>query len=226
MKFNLKGPGLACIIFLFGITTLYSQKEGGIYYFSFNIAEALVSEVKVERKDRKVLSGWSVMEDFPEEICEEIRTLTEETLSSKLNAEVECIYNKTKKGKLITSNSMGGMDQVRLEGMPFVNFKQAQAQHSKDLYLFINVEVKDGGVAKIDWGNGRSKVKPMITLDVKAYNASKDVVWKKSVKLKDFGKLRQQVEENDRVKLRKSETLGAEDIYYMYEMALEALVKA
>jgi hypothetical protein len=211
---------LALGLLLFSTTSLSAQKSAGIYYFNFTIDEALVSEVSVERKDRNFLSGWSTLEDIPEEMSEDIMKITEEALSEELKANVKCIYNKTKKGKQIVTNSMGGTDKVRLEGMPMVTFKQSASQHSKSLFIFVNAEVVKGGQGKMDWGFGK-KFPPELVLQVKAYNSKKKVMWENKVKIAyQGGELKEKKAENKKKKVRRAETLKADDIYRMYELAL------
>ena len=85
---------LFCSIFLF----FNAQNEkSGIFKIYIHIEPELVTEINKKYTDRKFLSEVSTSAVFPENLLDSIKVISEVSLSSKLNSEVECIYKKSKK---------------------------------------------------------------------------------------------------------------------------------
>ncbi|MDX1942137.1 MAG: hypothetical protein SFU99_16355 [Saprospiraceae bacterium] len=213
------------LLILFSLTT-YAQKNGGIYYFLFTIDEQMVNELEIERKGGGLLSGYSEGLNIPEYVTDSIKSITTQALSDKLKANVQLVYTTTEKGKEYKTTSMnGGMEKESLEDFPFATFKKAAGQHKLNLYVEIQVSIEDGRNVTVDAGSSNSRLKPMIDMQVKAYDQNKKVIWQNEVKLKKFDKLKQKTEEDAFIKVRTGETLQPDMILAMYQQALAEIIK-
>lgn len=212
------------VLFLF--QPLQAQKKANIHYFTFTIDQQMITEMEVNRKGGGFLSGTSVGLAIPEYLTDSIKQTTEKAFSKKFKTEVTCMHLTTKKGIPFETGSMqGGFDKETIEGLPFVRFKKAAEAFKLDLYLQIMVSIEDGTSINMDLPGGKSKLKPMIAMNVKAFDKNKKVVWKNDVKIKDFGKLKQKTSESSNHEIRKGETLTPEMILEMYQLALKEVVK-
>tara|TARA_Y100000589_G_scaffold290734_1_gene293624 strand:- start:1794 stop:2453 length:660 start_codon:yes stop_codon:yes gene_type:complete len=209
---------LFCSIFLF----LNAQNEkSGIFKIYIHIEPELVTEINKKYTDRKFLSEVSTSAVFPENLLDSIKVISELSLSSKFNSEVECIYKKSKKGKVLSTIGANG----ELEGMPVNTLKNAILTNDKDQYISISAYITSGGKKAVLDPKWNSKVKPMIKVFVKVQDVDKKVIWKKDAVLQDFSELRSASRTRGTIVRTKRETLSPEDIFIMYELALSEVLK-
>ena len=209
---------LFCCIFLF----LNAQNEkSGIFKIYIHIEPELVTEINKKYTDRKFLSEVSTSAVFPEHLLDSIKVISEASLSSKFNSKAECIYKKSKKGKVLSSIGANG----ELEGMPVNTLKNAILNNNKDHYISISAYITSNGKKSVLDPKWSSKVKPMIKLMVKIQDIDKKIIWKKNIVLQDFSELRSVSRTRGTIVRTKRETLSPVDIFLMYELALIELLQ-
>lgn len=196
------------------------EKTAGIYYISFRMDEELVNEIEVSYNERKVLTGYSEKTAFPQALIDSIKISIEDAVSTVLTSDVSCVYKLNRKGDTITTLGMGG----ELENMPVDKKKSAMELHDVDQYVRVDINYQATGGTKIDLPDGkRSKVKPMLTFSVKAFDKEGNKTFDESVKLKEFAPLHsiERTTADGEITTRKSEVLYPEDIYQMLQQAIE-----
>ncbi len=220
MKFNTLKP-LFIIALLFAAAATSAQ-SGAIYQFSFNIDPLLTEYLKVEDKSRNWLPEYSESETMPNQLIDSIKIKTEEAFAKKLNMPVKLCYHKNKKGKEISSVG----DFGNLEGLPTNTFNGAindcpQNSH----YIYLGVQIYSSGGSSITMVSTKTKLKPRLQITIKVVDENKNEIWKKSIAVNDFSKIRSQTWYHNSVEVTKSEVLSPYDIYTMYLMGLDKLMK-
>lgn len=217
---------LSCIVLFCFFPSLQAQKKVGIHHLTFSIDQAMITEKEVNRKGGGFLSGYSESIILPQYLTDSVITTAQRVFSKKFKTEVDLIWVKTKKGKPFATTSIsGGMDKESVEGLPAATFKKATEASKKDLYLQIIVSIEDGTSVNLDLPKSKKKIKPIITMNVKAFDRDKKVKWKNDVKIKDWDKLVRKTKESDTHTFEKGETLTPEMILEMYAVALAEVVK-
>lgn len=203
----------------------YSQ-SGVIYNFAFRIDNELVTQMKVQNKDYKILNV-ATMEDLPKELSDTVAIVSEQLIGKYLNAEITSLMPEE---KLI----MGALPE-HLMYLPANFFKKAlKLAPDKNHYIDISCYISANGGAQITLLPRKySKVKPKLTLNIKVYDMEKNLLETKEAVLKDFENLRSRTfEDSYGIKGLKqntdvvtvSETIDANDVLRMYVLGLiEAL---
>lgn len=205
---------------------LQAQKTAGIFYFTMLIDNEIVTLDKKERKQEGFFAGESLSIDIPEDIVDSLKRITERALSAKLKADVQCVYATTKNGKTFDTNGVeGSTEKMSVEGLPFATFKKASEQFKKDLYLQIQVSIEDGKGVSLDIGSRYHKIKPMISMKVKAFNGDKKEVWQHDAELKNMAKLKRWKDDDDYWEHRGGQTLSAEMILAMYTLMIDEFAR-
>jgi hypothetical protein len=212
---------------LLGIFHFLNAQTGVIYNFMFRIDDALVTQMKSQNKDKKILN-LATVEDMPKELSDTLMLISEKMLGEFLNATVSSL--KPDDG-FIT----GALPQ-HLMHLPANTYKKAEKEAGDNTYFIdINCHIAADGGAKITLGNNKfSKVKPKLTLRLKVYEKGKKEFASKVVELVDFKDLRSEtfeetygirglVQNTDMTTV--SETLNADDVLRMYVLGLVASVK-
>ena len=209
----------------FNLLFAYSQ-VGVIYNFEFKVDNELVTQMKVQNKDYKILNIATV-EELPKELSDTIAIISEQLIGTYLNAEITSLMQEE---KLV----MGALPEHLLY-LPANFFKKAiKIAPDKNLYIDISCYISANGGAQITLLPSRySKVKPKLTLNIKVYDIDKNLLETKEAVLKDFENLRSRTfEDSYGIKGLKqntdvvtiSETLDANDVLRMYALGLiEAL---
>ena len=209
----------------FNLISAYSQ-SGVIYNFAFRIDNELVTQMKVQNKDYKILNIATV-EELPKELSDTIAIISEQLIGTYLNAEITSLMQEE---KLV----MGALPEHLLY-LPANFFKKAiKIAPDKNLYIDISCYISANGGAQITLLPSRySKVKPKLTLKIKVYDMEKNLLETKEAVLKDFENLRSRTfEDTYGIKglnqntdvVTVSETIDANDVLRMYVLGLiEAL---
>lgn len=209
----------------FNLLFAYSQ-VGVIYNFEFKVDNELVTQMKVQNKDYKILNIATV-EELPKELSDTIAIISEQLIGTYLNAEITSLMQEE---KLV----MGALPEHLLY-LPANFFKKAiKIAPDKNLYIDITCYISANGGAQITLLPSRySKVKPKLTLKIKVYDMEKNLLETKEAVLKDFENLRSRTfEDSYGIKGLKqntdvvtiSETIDANDVLRMYVLGLiEAL---
>ena len=209
----------------FNLLFAYSQ-VGVIYNFEFKVDNELVTQMKVQNKDYKILNIATV-EELPKELSDTIAIISEQLIGTYLNAEITSLMQEE---KLV----MGALPEHLLY-LPANFFKKAiKIAPDKNLYIDISCYISANGGAQITLLPSRySKVKPKLTLNIKVYDIDKNLLETKEAVLKDFENLRSRTfEDSYGIKGLKqntdvvtiSETIDANDVLKMYALGLiEAL---
>ena len=204
------------------------SQSGVIYNFAFRIDDALVTQMKTQNKEYKILN-LATIEDLPKELSDTILFVTEQMLGKHLKASLTSMRPQE---KLL----MGALPEHLLY-LPANTFKKA-VQKNDDLNYYVNITchiAASGGVRVTFANRSFSKVKPKLSLSIKILDKEKKLIEKKKVVLKDFEKLRSKTFEDtygirglkmntDVVTV--SETIDANDVLRMYVMALVEATKA
>lgn len=212
-------------IILNSIVTL--SQSGVIYNFAFRIDDALVTQMKAENKEHKVLN-LATIEDMPKELSDTVLLATEQVLGEYLKASLTSMKPDEKA-------VMGALPE-HLMYLPANTFKQAiKTCDTLVYYLDLSCHIAASGGVKISLANNSfSKVKPKLTLTIKVYDKEKKLVEEKEVVLKDFEKLRSHtfertygihglVQNTDDITI--SETINSNDVLRMFVMALAEATK-
>ena len=198
-----------------------ATQDAGIYWLYVHMAPELTTEYAVEVTDRKVLSGYSESAIFPDALLDSVRVTAEALCAAKLGMKVDCIYKLNKKGERITT--VGANNE--LERMPSNTFKGAVASAARHRYIRIDVMMSTGGKAIVLGPDTYSKIKPIVTATIKVDDAAGNEVFKNKVTLKDLSDLRSVERTRGNLVVTRSETLGPEDIFMIYEQALTQLLQ-
>lgn len=203
------------------------SQSGVIYNFAFRIDDALVTQMKSQNKEYKILN-LATVEDLPKELSDTILMVTEKMLGKHLNASLTSMRPEE---KLL----MGALPKHLLY-LPGNTFKKAvQKNDNLNYYVIITCRIAASGGVKVTFANNSfSKVRPKLTLGIKILDKDKNLIEKKKVVLKDFEKLRSKTFEDTYgirgLKMNKDvvtvyETINADDVLRMYVMALVEVFK-
>ena len=209
----------------FNLLFAYSQ-VGVIYNFEFKVDNELVTQMKVQNKDYKILNIATV-EELPKELSDTIAIISEQLIGNYLNAEITSLMPEE---KLI----MGAVPE-QLMYLPTNFFKKAlKLAPDQNHYIDISCHIAaNGGEVIVLLPRKYSKVKPKLTLNIKVYDIDKNLLETKEAVLKDFENLRSRTfEDSYGIKGLKqntdvvtiSETIDDNDVLKMYVLGLiEAL---
>jgi len=220
MKYNyLKNVFIIASIFTTSIA--YSQ-SGAIYSFLFKIDPLLTDYIKIENKSRTWLSGYSEKEDMSDQLIDSIKMKTEEAFTKKLNLPVKMCFHKYKSDMHFEIGGTNGF----LEGLPENTFKRGKddcPQNSR--FIRLDVQILSSGGTSITTVTTKTKIKPRIQITAKVVDEKNNEIWKKEVVLKDFTNIRSETIYYRGYDITKSEVLTPIDIYAMYMMGLDELMK-
>ena len=202
--------------------SLVNAQTGVIYNFSFRIDDELITQMKVQNKDYKILN-LSTIEDMPKELSDTLILISENMLGAFLDAKIVSMVPEEK-------FVMGALPQ-HLMYLPANFFKKA-AKTFDSLNVFVDIECyisASGGVKITLANNSYSKIKPKLSLSIKIFNKEKELIETKDVVLKDFEKLRSKTfdetygikglgQNTDEKTI--SETINSNDVLRMYVSAL------
>ncbi len=202
--------------------SLVNAQTGVIYNFSFRIDDELITQMKVQNKDYKILN-LSTIEDMPKELSDTLILISENMLGAFLDAKIVSMVPEEK-------FLMGALPQ-HLMYLPANFFKKA-AKTFDSLNVFVDIECyisASGGVKITLANNSYSKIKPKLSLSIKIFNKEKELIETKDVVLKDFEKLRSKTfnetygikglaQNTDEKTI--SETINSNDVLRMYVTAL------
>ena len=224
MKNTILKPLLIITLFFYAIVA--SAQSGAVYSFIFDVDPELTDFLKVDRNKKNWLSGFSVSKIFPEELINSIKIKTEEAFTEKLQMPVKMCFYRNKKGRIYDSGGIGG----RLEGLPSNTFKGAKVSCTENnRYIRYYVKISNGGSTSVFFGKNKTKTKintkPNLKIHATVFDENKNKVWKKKIEIKDFSNLRSIKRYYGVFNVTKSEVLSNEDIYAMYIMGLEELMK-
>ena len=202
--------------------SLVNAQTGVIYNFSFRIDDELITQMKVQNKDYKILN-LSTIEDMPKELSDTLILISENMLGAFLDAKIVSMVPEEK-------FLMGALPQ-HLMYLPANFFKKA-AKTFDSLNVFVDIECyisASGGVKITLANNSYSKIKHKLSLSIKIFNKEKELIETKDVVLKDFEKLRSKTfdetygikglgQNTDEKTI--SETINSNDVLRMYVSAL------
>ena len=208
-------------IFISNLKNAYSQ-TGAIFSFYFKVDPRLTEYVKIDY-NRKWFSSFSESNEMPKVFIDSIKSKTEQAFSNKLKMPVKMCYHVYKSDIHFTSEGINGV----LEGLPEITtFKRGKNDCPQNIrYVSINVNIYSSGGTSITFTNTQTKLKPKVQMNVKVVDENNDVIWKKEAVLKNFSKLRSETRYYQGYDITKSEVLTPLDIYNMYLMGLEELMK-
>jgi hypothetical protein len=202
--------------------SLVNAQTGVIYNFSFRIDDELITQMKVQNKDYKILN-LSTIEDMPKELSDTLILISENMMGTFLDAKIVSMVPEEK-------FLMGALPQ-HLMYLPANFFKKA-VKTFDSLNVFVDIECyisASGGVKITLANNSYSKIKPKLSLSIKIFNKEKELIETKDVVLKDFEKLRSKTfdetygikglgQNTDEKTI--SETINSNDVLRMYVSAL------
>jgi hypothetical protein len=212
---------LYLIVVLFVSGAGFSQ-TGVIYNIAFRIDPELITETKVQNKDHQILN-ISTIEEMPKSLSDTIAYLSEQAIGLGLGTSLSSMVPEEK-------FIMAAIPE-HLMYLPANTLNKAVKTAEHQYYVNISCHVAASGGTTITLGKERfTKVKPKVTLIVKAFDKDKEKIHEKEVVLKDFEKLRSHTFEHtygvegvlvNTDEVTNFETLNSDDILRMYLMALE-----
>ena len=207
--------------------SLANAQTGVIYNFTFKIEDELVTQMKAQNKDNKILN-LATVEDMPKELSDTLVLISENMLGDYLGNN---IVSMVPKEKLL----MAALPEHLLY-LPANTFKKAvKTFDSLNVFIDIDCTISAKGGLRITLANNSySKVKPKLNLTIKIFNKEKELIETKEVVLKDFEKLRSRSfdktygirglgQNTDR--MTESETINYDDVLRMYVSALVAALQ-
>ena len=214
-------PKFFTVISLILIATGVIAQNGVVYSFTFKIDEELTEYFKVENKSKKWLSGYAESEVMPKEILDSIKRQAEEFFTAKLNLPVKLCYHKNKKEKEVGGPGVMGY----LEGLPSNTFNSGKEDcPGSSHYIKLDIIISAGGTSVII-GTKKTKLKPQITVWAKVVDENKKEIWDKKITIKNLENLRSETIYQGNTEITRSETLTPFDIYAIYIMGMEELIK-
>jgi hypothetical protein len=221
MKYTNLKPLLIITLLFYAFAA--SAQSGAVYSFFFKVNPELTDFIKVERNNRNWFSEFSISKIFPEELIDSIKIKTEEAFTDKLQMPVKMCFYRDKRGRIYDSGGTGG-----LEGLPSNTFKGAKVVCPKNnRYIRYYVQISNEGSTSVTFGNNKSKTntKPSLRILATVFDENKNKVWKKKIEINDFANLRSVKRYYGGLDVTKSKVLSHVDIYAIYIMGLEQLMK-
>lgn len=210
------------LIGLMALASAAFAQSGVVYSFMFRVDPKLTEYIKVDDKSRTWLSGYSEGDAMPQQIIDSIKIKTEEAFTNKLKLPVKMCFHKYKSEVHFESGGTNGF----LEGLPENTFKRGKEDCPQNSsYISLDVQIYPSGGTSITIGTTKTKLKPKLQITAKVVDENKIEVWKKEIAIKDFAKIRSETEYYGSVEITKSEVLTPIDIYAMYLMGLDALMR-
>ena len=156
-----------------------------------------------------------------DENIDSIKAVITRTVSSELNTKSECVYRKNKRGRDIKSFDGGNV----VRGMPLSSKRQAIHEFDKDYYVQVRVSYSiASGVNLVNPILGTSRYRPLVYIQIIAFNAEKKRVYTKNVSVRDFDKLQSFQYTVNGVTVRNAEVLQPQQIYEMLVRSLQELI--
>lgn len=207
---------------LLSLALFANAQTGVIYNFVFRIDDELVTQMKSQNKDKKILN-LATVEDMPKELSDTLMLVSEKMLGEFLNVTVSSI--KPDDGFITAALPQ------HLMYLPANAYKKAEKEAADNTYFIdINCHIAASGGAKITLPNNKfSKVKPKLILRLKVYEKGKKELVSKVTELVDFKDLRSETfEETYGIRgliqntdiTTVSETLNSDDVLRMYVLGL------
>ena len=199
-------------------------QDGVIYSIMFRIDNELVTQMKSQNKDYKIVN-LATVEEMPKALSDTIAYISEQVIGQAVHKTLTSIMPED---KLVTAAL-----PEHLMYLPGLTLNKAIKTKQSDIYVSITCHIAATGGSTIVIGKDSfSKVKPKLSLSIKGFNAQKEKIYENEIVLKDFEKLRSHSFEStygiqglivntDDVTV--SETLTSDDVLRMYVIALEAL---
>jgi ABC-type proline/glycine betaine transport system ATPase subunit len=218
---------LLTIILLVAFYPFAFAQTGVIYDFAFRIDNELVTQMKAQNKDRKILN-LATVEEMPKELSDTILFLTESMIGAFKSSTISSMRPEE---KLV----MAALPE-HLMYLPANTFKKAlKNNETAELFIDIACHLEANGGVGISFGNQTySNVKPKISLTIKFFDKEKNLLDKKEAVLKDFEKLRSHTYEKtygiqglgqNTDEVTESETLNSNDVLRMFAMAITEALK-
>ena len=214
---------LILVISLIFIILFGNSQSGLIYNFTFRVDNQLITQIKTQNKNNKILN-LSTVEDLPKELSENVLKISEQKIGEYLKINLSSFKPAD---KLI----MGALPE-HLMYLPANTFKKTIKKYdTTNFFIDIKCHIEASGGKKIILSNKSfSNVNPKISLKIRVLNSDKVLVEKKESILKDFEKLRSKTFEKtygikslakntDLVTI--SETINSDDILRMYLLSIE-----
>jgi hypothetical protein len=151
------------------------QKKGGIYYFNIHVNDSLNQDMLV----------------MTDQLSDSLKSITERKMEKILNSEVECVYWRNKKGKIVNNGHIFTVN----ESLPFSSYKRARKNYELDYYIKIYADLQVHGGSPINGKNRRySRMSPAMYLNVLVFDREKKIVWSKKVTNSNFSNMYYEME--------------------------------
>jgi len=204
------------IITLLFVASVASAQSGAIYDFDFRVDPVLIDYKKTEFKG----IAFSKRDEMPEHLLDSIKIKTEKAFANKLQMPVKMCFH------IFKSEILNLLNEGYIGRLPLNSFRRAKADcPNYSRYISLDVEILSSESSSSFFPFTKTKSKPYIAIYVKVYDEYKNKVWKKNITIEDFEKLRSSTMDYGIVNITKSEILSPLDIYEMYLMGLDMLMK-
>jgi hypothetical protein len=199
----------------------FAQSSAGIYSIRFYVDRRLVNPVQVTTNGSALQQGALNRVRLSDENIDSIKAVITRTVSSELNTKSECVYRKNKRGRDIKTFDGGNV----VRGMPLSSKRQAIHEFDKDYYVQVRVSYSiASGVNLVNPILGTSRYRPLVYIQIIAFNAEKKRVYTKNVSVRDFDKLQSFQYTVNGVTVRNAEVLQPQQIYEMLVRSLQELI--
>lgn len=198
----------------------FAQNSAGIYAIRFYVDRRLVNPVQITTNGNSIQQGGLNRVRLSDANIDSIKAVITRTVSAELNANAECVYRKNRRGRDI--KSYDGGNSVR--GMPVSTRRQAIHDFDKDFYVQVRVSYSiASGVQLVNPILGTSRYRPVVFIQIMAFNAEKKRVYTKNVSVRDFEKLQSFQYTVNGVTVRNAEVLQPNQIQEMLVRSLQEL---
>jgi hypothetical protein len=198
----------------------FAQSSAGIYSIRFSVDRRLVNPVQITSGGNINQQGGLNRIRLSDANIDSIKAIVTRTVSAELNANSECVFRKNRKGRDIRTFDGGNV----VRGMPVSSKKQAIHNFDKDYYVLVRVSYSiSSGLSLVNPILGTSRYRPLVFIQITAFNSEKKRVYSKNVSVRDFDKLQSFQYTVNGVTVRNAEILQPQQIMEMLARSLQEL---
>ncbi|MFM7662756.1 MAG: hypothetical protein ACKO6A_08830 [Bacteroidota bacterium] len=208
--------------YFFSVLFTRAQDRAGIYKIYISIDRKLTHPIQISANGNIIQNGSLNATRLSDLDIELIKKMIENTVSSELRAQTECIYRKNRNGNEIKTNDFGST----VRGLPVSSKKTAVRLHEKEYYVSISIFFN--ALQRTSFGAslvGMKQYRPTVTIRITAYNDQRKPVYRKRIYVNDFEKLQSFEYNTNGVQTQIFQVLTTEQIRQMIEKSLNQLIE-
>jgi hypothetical protein len=205
---------------LIAFQNINAQDRAGIYSINFFIDRKLTHPIQVQVDGNIVQNGNLNATRLLDSDIDSVKKMIERRVSIELGAQTECIYRKNKRGRDIVTTQFS----TNIGGLPISSKRTAIKLHEKEYY--VNVRINFNAVQRTSLGAalvGIRQYRPIVTINIVAFNEQRKPVYRKRVFVNDFEKLQGFETNVNGVNVRNFQVLTTQQIRDMLAKSLQEL---